>query len=186
MQGTSPDQAPYALVRRELRRAADTALTAQERGLALESAAAFAFSSVPGCEVRGRRATDPWQSAEVDLVVGNRKRDDGLFYLPEIFLVECKSSVHPVPVSEVRDLIVKVKHRGLELGVLIAAAGATGASSRRSAAHHAVAIEVALGIRVLLVTTRELIAISTAGEFVELLHEKCFQLAASGTFGADG
>ncbi|HEV2345500.1 MAG TPA: restriction endonuclease [Actinocrinis sp.] len=186
MQGALPDQAPYGLVHSELRRAADRALTAGERGRALENAAAYAFSAVPGCEVRGRRTIDPWQSAEIDLLVGNRKREDGLFYLPEIILVECKSSVHPVPVPDVRDFAFKVKHRDLKLGILIVAAGATGARDRRSAAHHTAAIAAALGTRILLVTTRELMAISTAGEFVELLHEKYFQLAASGTFGADG
>lgn len=185
MQNALSDRAPYALAHGELRRAADATRTAQERGRALENAAALVFSAVPGCEVRARRVADPWQSAEIDLVVGNRRRDDGLFYLPEIFLVECKNSAHPVPARDVRDFLTKVKHRGLELGVLIAAAGATGARDSRGAAHHAVAVEVALGVRLILVAVSELMAISNAREFVEVLHEKYFELAARGTFNSD-
>jgi hypothetical protein len=181
--GTSSRQ-QLALAHQELQIVLDSANTSDERGRALERAAGAFFSAVPGCEVHGRRVLDPFRSSEIDLLVGNRRRDAGLYYLPEMIPVECKSSEKPVTAAEIRDFASKVQDRNLQLGVLVTRAGVTGARSQAESAYHTAALTAARGIKMLLVTVPELRSVTTAHAFVELLHGKVFRLTASGTFDA--
>jgi hypothetical protein len=182
--GTSIE--PWLVAARlELDRAADTSLSVQERGAALEHATSLFFQAVSGCEILDRRGVDRWRSRELDLVIGNRRREDGLFYLPHVFPVECKNSDKPVPAGDVATFASKVRHSQCDLGVLVAASGVTGRRNGVGSAYQTAATEFAQGVRLLLVTVAELATITTGAEFAWLLNGKLGRLVSDGTFSAD-
>lgn len=177
---------PLGEAHRNLVQAADVRLSAQARGRALEDSAAAFFESVPGCTVPRKRSLDYAGSSEVDLVISNRQREDGLWFLPQRFLVECKNSDRPVSSSEVTVFASKLRDRNCAAGMLVAASGVTGSRSEDDASYHVAMRQLTAGIRILLLTTLELRATASSEQFVNLLHAKDIDLIARCTFSADG
>lgn len=164
-----------------LRRAADRTGSTYERGRAYEDALVSVFESVPGCSVQ-RNVLNRFGSEEVDIAVGNLRASGGLQLLPEIFLVECKNWSQPVDSATVSTFATKIRHRGCELGVLVAAHGVTGDSYERLAAYQAAANALQEKVRLLLLTTDDLTNLGSSEDVVSLLHGRLLGLIAAGTF----
>ncbi|MBF6176806.1 restriction endonuclease [Nocardia blacklockiae] len=164
-----------------LRRAADPTNSTYQRGQAYEDALEHIFQAVPGCDTQ-RNSLNRFASEEVDISVLNFRDDDGLRALPEIFLVECKNWSEPVNSAAVNTFATKIRHRGCTLGVLVAANGVTGDPHEQTAAFQSAALALSDRIRIILITTEDLMTLTSSKDVVVLLHRRLLDLVAAGTF----
>lgn len=76
----------------------------------------------------------------------------------------------------------KIRHRGCTLGVLVAANGVTGDPHERTAAFQSAALALVEHTRILVLTTDDLWAFTSATDVVSVLHRRLLDLVAAGTF----
>ncbi|MFE9582004.1 restriction endonuclease [Nocardia sp. NPDC006044] len=164
-----------------LGRAADPANSTHMRGRAYEAALVHVFDGIPGC-VTQSNSLNRFASEEVDISVMNFRERDGLRALPELFLVECKNWSRPVDSARVSTFATKIRHRDCTLGVLVAASGVTGDPYEKTAAYQAAANALLERTRILLLTTDDLMALTSSKDVVNLLHRRLLDLIAAGTF----
>lgn len=105
-----------------------------EQGHALEDLICYVFTQVPGISITRRNEFNVFQTEEIDIALWNDATADGLFFLPNILLVECKNWSKSVGSSEVSWFDTKLRNRGLNYGILIATNGITGDASELTAA----------------------------------------------------
>lgn len=101
--------------------------------------------------------------------------------MPWIILVECKNWEAPVGSEHVSWFDTKIRNRGLEFGILVAANGITGDPSRLTDAHSIIARALQEGRRMLVITRDELLRLRDSSELVLVIKEKLCELAVSGT-----
>ena len=159
----------------------DNATTTTEKGRALEELIRYVFESVPGIPVTRRDEQNVFLTEEIDIAFWNDKSADGFSFLPNIILVECKNWSRPVGSEEVSYFIDKIRHRGLDLGILVAVNGITGSSEEITAAHYQVAFALHDGIRIIVITREEIEDLSDTEELIRLLKLKLCDLALKGT-----
>jgi hypothetical protein len=75
----------------------------------------------------------------------------------------------------------KLRNRGLNFGLLVAARGITGNADDLTAAHSIVAASLREGRRLVLLRTDELLALGGVARLVVLVKEKLCDLAVKGT-----
>ncbi|MBF6150205.1 restriction endonuclease [Nocardia nova] len=97
-------------------------------------------------------------------------------------MVECKNWSVPVDSATVNTFATKIRHRGCALGVLVAANGVTGDPHEKTAAYQSAASALQENTRILLVTTDDLMALTSSKDVVVLLHKRLLDLIAAGTF----
>lgn len=165
-----------------LARASDTGATNAARGRAYEDLFCCLLEGIPGVGPLMRDRLNTFGTEEVDVVVPNLRHPEGLIRLPEVFLVECKNWSQPVGSAEVAYFTTRLTDRGCDFGVLVAANGVTGDPADRSAAHWHGATALRQRIRIVVITTQDLLGLTTDQEFVDLLHRRFLRLYASGTF----
>ena len=124
---------------------------------------------------------NPFHTEEIDVALWNDGHPDGLFFLPNIILVESKNWSKSVGSAEVNWFDTKLRNRGLNFGVLVATNGITGNAEDLTAAHSIVAAALREGRRLVVVRTQELLALGDSLEFVRLIKEKLCDLAVRGT-----
>ena len=157
---------------------AETALTANEKGHAYEEALRYVFEAT-GCLVE-QNLTNIGGAEEVDLGVGNL----GSFpLLPRIFLVECKDWDARVDSKTVGYFLNIVRNRSFELAIIVAPKGLTGDDSDMSFAHSLGTGAAAQNIRIVVITTDDLLAIANTAEFVNLLHRRYLRAGVNGGVG---
>jgi hypothetical protein len=119
---------------------------------------------------------------EIDVACFNIQDPAGLITLPSHFLVECKGWRERVNSEQVAWFLTKIRHRGLDFGILIAAKGITGVPEHLTASHHLVAVELAAArsIRMIIVTRAEIEALNSGEELAQLILEKVNRLHATG------
>src|SRR5439155_26918660 len=111
----------------------------------------------------------------------NEQDPAGLRSLNPFFLVECKGWRDPVNSEQVAWFLMKIEHRGLDFGVLIAANGITGVPEHLSASHFLVSFVLALRkIRMVIITREEIEALNSGEELAQLIIEKVNRLHATG------
>lgn len=120
-------------------------------------------------------------SEEVDLVFWNEGTPDGLPFLPDLVLVECKNWSVPVGSQEVGWFDSKLRSRGLTFGVLIAAKGITGQATDLKHAHHVVATALSERRRIVVMTIQEVVRNADTAEIVTLFKKKLCELILFGT-----
>ena len=160
---------------------ADSAATTLDRGRALEDFICDIFEQVPGIEVVERNALNAFETEELDVALWNNGHTDGLRFLPHLILVECKNWDAAVGSAEVSYFAARLRKRGCDYGLLIAANGVTGHASDLTAAHFELATALADGIRIVVLTRAELTALVSTAELCTLIKRKICQLVASGT-----
>jgi hypothetical protein len=96
------------------------------KGKALEDLIYYIFEKVPGIPFIERNQQNVFQTEEIDLAFWNDKTINGLHFLPNIILVECKNWSRAVDTDAVSYFKNKIDERGLDFGVLVAANGITG------------------------------------------------------------
>lgn len=166
---------------RNLIQQVNTAVTTNEKGRALEDLIAFFFPIVPGVEIAERNALNAFATEEVDVALWNNRDAVGMYFMPNIILVECKNWSNACGSQEVAYFVNRLEQRGCDHGILIAKNGITGVAEDLTRAHFEIATALTKGIRVLVITLDELTQLNTSEEIVALLKKKLCQLVVSGT-----
>ena len=97
-----------------------------------------------------RNVLNAFGTEELDIAVIHTAAQDGLAFLPTVLLIECKNWSSPVDSVSVSYFASRVKNRGCEVGILVAAAGLTGDAAGPTAGHFEGAVALARdGIRIL-------------------------------------
>ena len=155
--------------------------TTADQGRALEDLIGYVFTQVPGISITRRNEMNAFQTEEIDVALWNDGHPDGFFFLPNIILVECKNWSSRVSSAEVSWFDTKLRNRGLNFGVLVAANGITGDSAEITAAHSIVAAALREGRRLVVIRSEELLALTDSPALVRLVKEKLCDLAVRGT-----
>lgn len=170
----------------EIKRLFDEAQSAGDtdsQGKAYEELAAYLFISIPGCSVK-RNITSFFGSEQIDIGVGNAKHEDGLALFPNVIIVECKNWSRHVDSSTVGYFINILRNRSVEVGILIAAKGITGNSAERTNAYSLGPPAMAdKGIRLLVISDKDILALTCTEDLVELLNDLYLDAALKGGIG---
>ena len=150
------------------------------RGKAYERAIRYVFES-SGCLVEANQ-TNVLGAEEVDLGVGNL---NVMPLLPKIFFVECKDWDDPVDSRTVGYFLNIIRGRSLELCIVIAPRGLTGSGSDLTYAHSlGLAAGAREGVKIIVITSDDLLALECTTEFVSLLHRRYLRAQVNGGIGA--
>jgi Restriction endonuclease len=155
--------------------------TTAEQGRALEELICYVFTQVPGISITKRNEMNAFHTEEIDVALWNDGGPDGLFFLPNIILVECKNWTNSVGSAEVNWFDTKLRNRGLNFGVLVATNGITGNGEELTAAHSIIAAALREGRRLVVIRTQEVLALTDSLQLVRLIKEKLCELAVRGT-----
>lgn len=166
---------------RALLQIGDSASTTTEQGRALEDLICYIFAKVPGIEVAKRNVLNPFGTEEIDVAFWNNRQGNGLYFLPNIILVECKNWSRPIGSQEVAYFVQRLQNRGRDYGILVAANGITGVAEERNRAHYEIAMALGKGLHIIVLTRAEMETLAETSHLVRLLKEKLCELAVSGT-----
>lgn len=155
--------------------------TTAEQGRALEDLICYIFTQVPGISITRRNEMNAFQTEEIDVALWNDGHPEGLFFLPNIILVECKNWSNRVGSGEVNWFDTKLRNRGLNFGLLVATNGITGNADDLTAAHSIVAAALREGRRLVIIQTHEFFALTDSSQLIHLIKEKLCDLAIRGT-----
>lgn len=164
-------------------RAAAPGATTADIGRALEDLVAYLFEKVPGIEITRRNTMNPFSTEEVDVAFFNGRTRKGLYFLPEILLVECKNWSAAVSSQEVAWFDRKIKDRGLSCGILIAANGITGNAHDWNRAHAIIAGSLPERRHIFVITRNEIETMTSSEDLIRMLKEKMCDLAVGGRLG---
>lgn len=161
---------------------ADAAQNSDAKGHALEEIICFLMSSVPGVGNPERNLMNAFGTEELDVIFWNARHDEGLYFMDNTILVECKNWSKAVDSQEVVYFAYRLWQRGARDGILVAASGITGNPDHLQRAHFEVGFALArMGVRLLVVRRNEIEHIATTEEIVELLRHKRMVLDGRGT-----
>lgn len=161
--------------------AGNAAATTADKGKALEDLICYVFDKVPGIAITRRNALNAFGNEEIDVALWNEQDDDGLHFLPNIILIECKNWSKAVGSIEVNWFDSKLRNRGLDFGILISTNGVTGNGADRNAAHDTVAAAPREKRKLIVITTDAIVAMNNTDQLVTLIKESLCELAVSGT-----
>lgn len=151
-----------------------SAATLAARGSTLEDLAQYVFEQVPSVTLYARDVKDEVGAQEVDLIFSH------LFFtsripIPDLdIIVECKNERRKTSSPQVTAFANKLRSRGLNVGILVTAAGLSG--SRGMAGHAAIRDELRGGVAIIIVTAAELGGLDTPDDFVQLLANRLNEL----------
>jgi hypothetical protein len=148
------------------------------KGQALESAIRYAFEQIPGLSCLMQDQRNSFESEEVDLIFANVRHEEGLSRFDTEVLVEAKNWSKTVGSMEINWFATKMRRRNQRIGVLVAAKGITGNDERRTAARFELTMALNEGREVVVLTRKELEAVSTGERLAELLLKKRDHLTA--------
>ncbi|MDX3852112.1 MULTISPECIES: restriction endonuclease [unclassified Streptomyces] len=125
---------------------------------------------------------DPFRGSEIDISVANAQTAMWMKVVPSLFLVECKNWDNPVDAKAVAAFILKLREKGVGLGVMVAANGITGDQSDLTAAYMKINMAQQAGQRVIVVTLEDLRSLENAEQLSKLLCERILECVAAGRF----
>jgi hypothetical protein len=144
-----------------------------EKGAALEAVVTHTLCLMEGVGIIATNIVDDAETMEVDILLYNLRHPQGLPFLPDNIMIECKNWRHPVDTAAVRVFISKLRSCRLDLGILVAANGVTGDPSELSSAFAHIRSEFdRSGIKLLVVTREELESLTTTEGLGLLLRRK--------------
>ncbi|MCX5889919.1 MAG: hypothetical protein NTY36_10750, partial [Deltaproteobacteria bacterium] len=147
----------------------------------LENLICYLIAKISGISISHRNTLNSFLTEEIDIAFWNERNPKGLYFLPNIFLVECKNWSVPVSSMEVNWFASKLENRGLDHGILFATKGITGHPEELSRAHHIISTHLAKQRRIIVITRIEIEQLSRTEELINLMKRKLCQLAVSGT-----
>jgi Restriction endonuclease len=151
---------------------ADNGTTAQ-KGDALENIVSDTFCLLDGVGLLRRNAVDVDNTCEIDILLYNQRHPQGLPFLPDNILIECKNWQGPVNTATLRAFTSKLYQFKLNFGILVATSGITGDHADKSAAHVHLRREFDRnGLIVLVIDRPELEDLVSTDELAMLLREK--------------
>lgn len=169
----------------DLLEATDTADTMKARGNLLEELASHILGSIPGVKVTDHDVLNVHRSQEVDIMLFNEQLPDGLAVFEAFIYVECKNSKEPVSSAEVSYFAYKLKSRSSSLGILVARFGITGDKDDLTAAQHIISQELRDGRQIVVITEKDLAALASPEDVVDLLIRRRSSLLATCGFVQD-
>lgn len=156
------------------------ATTTTAQGNALEDLVCYLFGLVPGITISQRNVMNAFSTEEIDVAFWNEAPPDGFHFFPNVILVECKNWSSRVGSNEVSWFDSKLRSRGLDFGILIAAKGITGDATDLTNAHSIVARALAEKRRLIVLKTSELLTLNNTDELLLLIKRKLCELAVMG------
>lgn len=159
----------------------DNASTTTEQGKALEDLVCYIFQKLPGITVTRRNKKNTFHTEEIDVAFWNDQHPNGVPFLPNVILVECKNWSKAVGSEQVNWFDSKLKNRGLSFGILIATNGITGNSQDITDAHSVIANALRDSRQLIVISKNELLSLSSTVDLVLLIKEKLCDLAVQGT-----
>lgn len=159
----------------------ENANSSREKGKTLETLIAELFTTIPGIKIYRKNIVNIQRSEEIDIVLWNEKLGNGLSFLPNILLIECKNWNSPIGSREISVFKEKLVVRSCDYGFFIAANGITGDSEELSSAHNKISSALQAGIRIIVITLDEIKQIHSVTFLLDLIKEKICQLVARGT-----
>jgi len=172
-------QLPRAEIKAVVKRL-NSASTSFQKGKAFEDYICLIFKSIPGIEIARRNEMNTFLTEEIDVVLWNSKRE-GLDFLPNIILIECKNWSSAVGSEEVSYFKEKLESRSCEYGFLIAANGITGDPDNLLRAHSIISRALLQKTRIMIIKLEELQRITDSDDLVNLIKEKLLELTIKGT-----
>lgn len=166
---------------KKLLKEADRAETQAAKGKIFEEIACRIFEQIPGVSVGRGNALDYFESEEIDIALSNEKHPNGLYFLDWFLLIEFKNWSKPVGSAEVVSFISKIRNRGLDFGIMIAANGITGNAGRSKNAHQQVVLARADKIWIIVITKAEIETLTSGSDLVKLIKQKISRLLTQGT-----
>ncbi|MFC4478585.1 restriction endonuclease [Flavobacterium chungangensis] len=158
----------------------DHGVTNQIKGKAFEDLACYLFETIPGVSIAMRNQMNAYHNEEIDVAIWNDNHKNGLNFLPNVILIECKNWSTPVSSIEVNWFCQKLASKGLDFGILIANNGITGNAADLTAAHNTIAFHLAQKRRIIVITRAEIDALTNTAQMIKLIKEKICLLAVSG------
>lgn len=156
------------------------ASTTKAKGDALENLIEYLFSAIPGLILPTRNSRDPGGVAEIDVAFWNDGHDDGLRQFERLIAIECKNWEKAVGYPEIILFKEKLRARGQTFGVMVAVSGVTGSSSGQTDAYRALYEAQSSGLTIIVVTRRDIDALTGAEDLVRLIKQKFLQLCLTG------
>ena len=153
--------------------------TTAVKGKAFEDLVCYLFEKIPGVEITQRNEMNTFRTEEIDVAVWNDKKSNGLPFLPNIILIECKNWSNPVSSGEVNWFCSKVESRGREFGILIANNGITGNAEQLTAAHSIIARHLENKREIIVITRDEIANLNETKDLIKLIKTKLCLLAVS-------
>ncbi len=161
--------------------ASDNAVVAGDRGRILEDIACELFEAVPGIERTRRNVVNAFDAEEIDVGFFNYQHRNGFPFLPHVLFVECKNQAQPVGNQDVTVFRTRLYDRRLECGILIASNGITGNPAELTAANLAIAQALGDGIKIIVLTRREIELLHSLKSFKTLMVDKILLLSLTQT-----
>lgn len=157
--------------------AGDAATTTTKKGAALEEITSYILRRISGVRHYRSNVITTAGSEEIDVVFWNDRVPDGLPFLCNILIFECKNWSNPVSSANVSSFIQKLRSRHLEYGFLIASNGITGNQQDLTHAHrHVDDAFLQDNIKLIVVKRTELESLTDTDQFVRLIQEKLCSL----------
>lgn len=155
--------------------------TIAAQGRAFEDLICYIFAQVSGISITRRNEMNAFHTEEIDVALWNEQHSYGFFFLPNVILVECKNWSGRVGSAEVSWFDTKLRNRGLDFGVLVAANGITGDADDLTAAHSVVATALREARRLVVIRRDELLGLTDSMQLVRLMKERLCDLVVKGT-----
>ena len=155
--------------------AIDNAATSDAKGAALEELSKYLFEKIPGVKCVAQNVLDEPRAHELDLAFWNDQRRSVLHFLEAVLIVECKATEDPVGSADVGWFVRKLQDRGARDGILVALNGVTG-DGNTSAHSEILSAQLRDGIRILLLTRAEIIALASTDDLSDQLSRKLLRL----------
>lgn len=146
---------------------------AAQKGSALEAVVAETLCQLQGVGVIKRNVVDNSGSLEIDILLYNQRHPDGLPFLPNHLIVECKNWQAPVGAATLTVFTGKLHKFRVDFGILVAANGITGNATDRTAAHaHLASAYDRDGLTVIVLNREELEALRNTDDLGNLIRDK--------------
>lgn len=146
-----------------------------DKGNALEELICAIFSNIPGIEIVERKGMDVFRSEEIDVALWNNKQN-GTDFLPNVILIECKNWSRPMGSEEVSFFISKIRRKGQNFGIIVAANGITGDQEQLTASHSEISHALGQKIQVIVIKLNEIMEVQSTEQLVFLIKKKMLQL----------
>jgi hypothetical protein len=164
---------------RRLLQEAESGANADERGKRYEALLSYVFEAVPGT-LAVPDTRNYFGGEQVDLAISN---GGGFVGLPNEFLVECKNYKQPVDSKAVGYFLFICLTRSSRLAVIAAANGLTGDPSDSSYAYSLALKASGLGCRLVVMTTADLLSLTSAEDLTDMLRHRWLEAFANGGIG---
>lgn len=156
----------------------DHADSTTRQGRAFEDLICYIFEKIPGISVSLRDEFNATRTQEIDVAFWNEKKKNGLYFLPNLFIVECKNWSTSVRGQDIDWFFTKLKDRGRNFGILIARNGII-EDSPNPGANQVISNALRDGIEIIVFSGQDLENLRDTQQIIKLLKQKLCALAVS-------